>query len=593
MCLLEGVRDMELKLIDFMRKNKFLKRFLALVSIFVVSSAAVEARRSTPKAPPAAAKSKGKRLSVVKKALAPKGQSKKVSRAKKAPASKGQSKKVSRAKKAPAPKGQPKKVSRAKKAPAPKGQPKKVSRAKKAPAPKEQQKAATAVKRRSVAKIQKLSPKQKKQMVVAQQQAVARRQAAARQAALQHQRQEAARQAAEQQRQQQETARQVAAAEQQRQQQEAARQAVVAEQQRLHAAAVAVATEADRQETERRHQDRLQQQVRQNAAYQAFHAEEAAGGARADGVHMSFYLRAFDAIEVFPRFTAIPRPDGSSNAAYYSAHLGYHGRATTDQYGIGLPAAPGIHPYHPIDDDPINGTQGIYTSPAFELNVRFPTYKPNYFPAALRASLVVGNGQDEVRAENIESFFIIQSISSWRQGTPFLLRPHYKLSSDEPFARPIGYNKNFHVHVGVFSDPATNLHNPRIEGQPVNALGQPNGLFEENVSIHSGQALQLVSSGNTSRIIQDGTVDGNLDITQTHILSSLTKYRDPLGQLRAAVVKHILLNEQDENVFQQALQTTAQPAALAQNTLQQLRFELRGRRGALTRHLDTEFGFFQ
>lgn len=267
---------------------------------------------------------------------------------------------------------------------------------------------------------------------------------------------------------------------------------------------------------------------------------------------------------------------------YVRCDLGYGNqvRARTQQYkALYLPTAPVLHPYGPAMPFAMKG----YVAAAFTLNVKFPGYNPAFGPEALHRNLA------NVRPENIDMFLIVQD-APWyddvrpgpeddalRMAEPELigqtrrflqLKPQYWLEPNAPYdtAGPYGGDKHrYTVQAGVFSKRP----NVRIQGQPNNGL-----VLEPNISIHnSPRPIGVDGNGNIewvgTNLVSSSNVLSieNLDLNTSQVLYSLTKYVDKItGVARAAIVKHVLLNPEDERTFEQLL--------FAANTLEELKNHL-------------------
>lgn len=239
---------------------------------------------------------------------------------------------------------------------------------------------------------------------------------------------------------------------------------------------------------------------------------------------------------------------------YDYCDIGYgQGRARTDQYqGLALPTAPVLHPYHPAQPLVAKG----FEAPAFAMNIKLPGLLPDFGPAVLHGHLA------GMRPENIDTFIIFQD-TPWyddvRQGPeddalradepelkgyahrPLQLKPQYWLEPNAPNTSPTLYNHTEHTYIvrtGVFSKQYPNV---QIRGQ------QSGGLFEEReISVHNaGPGTALISSGSVLSI-------DNLNLNRSQVLYSLTKHVDKVTgvERRAAVVKHVLLNQADQQGFE-------------------------------------------
>ena len=236
-----------------------------------------------------------------------------------------------------------------------------------------------------------------------------------------------------------------------------------------------------------------------------------------------FLTHNFDAQIIVPRMTQDSRnlalPMLPINFTHVDIGYGLN-PARTAQYGLGLPAAPVIHPYH-MDQD-IKG----YATPAFLLNAKLPQYNPDFGPVALHRNL------SGVNPANIESFLIVQTMPWYADNPQHLLqlKPQYWLNPHAPYQDPQPHNEGFQVSVGVFGGP-------RIQGQFGDTLIENHAL-----SIHNGGPHpELISSGSTLNI-----APLNTDVSQTFF--SLTKHGG-----RAAIVQHVLLNNADGEEFSRNL----------------------------------------
>ncbi|OJW53311.1 MAG: hypothetical protein BGO67_00995 [Alphaproteobacteria bacterium 41-28] len=257
----------------------------------------------------------------------------------------------------------------------------------------------------------------------------------------------------------------------------------------------------------------------------------------------------------------IPDPHGpiSGTVGYPAGTSG-----TTDQYRhIGLPKTTVLFPYN-LED--LANERG-YVSPSFPINIK-AKYTRNFAPHALHLNL------GDVDDDNIEAFIVAQTLP-WLGTSPVQVKPHSWLDPNAP-NEAVNYDRHFTVKIGIFSDN----DGPLIEGQ------QRGRLIEENrISTHSAGAApnprQVVSSGNVLSIV-------NLDLNQynatSHVIFSLTKYRDPAtGILKAAAVKHVLLTEDDAKIIEQLLDApTGRPPATP-ITLEEFNVNLNTFRGALSR----------
>lgn len=307
-----------------------------------------------------------------------------------------------------------------------------------------------------------------------------------------------------------------------RQQVEAAR--VAAERQRVEIARVAA--ERQRVEAARIAEERVLENIRQQrrAAWDAKAPVRQQFRAAWNASKAAFLATPFENHVVITRHTIANIP-----VNYECCDLGYAGLphpARTAQYGLCLPAATVLHPYH------MDQNTKVYQTAAFLLNVRFPVYNPDFGPQALHRHLV------DLNPANIEMFLIIQDMP-WAGNLQ--LKPQYWLNPNAPYGDLMDHNEAFQVSVGVFPRQP---NGPRIQGQPKDDL-----IKNHSVSIHNGRDRhgifhpELISSGNTL------SVPLNTDISQSFF--SLTKYRD-----KAAVVLHGVLNRPDAEQASQELSTS-------------------------------------
>jgi|GEM_PF-3693010 len=212
-------------------------------------------------------------------------------------------------------------------------------------------------------------------------------------------------------------------------------------------------------------------------------------------------------------------------APYLSVDLGCDFPARSDQYRLNLPTAPILHPYNPMDAS----IENAYTAPAYTLNFKLPGYLSYFVPPDLHEQV------KNMDLRNIDIFISVQD-APWK-GVPLLLRPQPWLDPHCPFISNVPYNKQFTVLTGLFSFTPDS---PKIVGQPQGGLKEEggivthNGYNQENVVTYA----QVVSSGNTLPI-------ENLDLNKTQAVFSLT-----IHQGRLAIVKHILLNQADQILFE-------------------------------------------
>ncbi len=220
--------------------------------------------------------------------------------------------------------------------------------------------------------------------------------------------------------------------------------------------------------------------------------------------------------------------------------------ARTELYAsMRLPTVPVFHPYNPAGFHDFG-----YGTPAFTLNVKFPQYQSSFAPPALHAHVAA------LPLENIDTFLSVQDMP-W-QNTSLLLRPQGWLDPIAPTFSILSYSKNFPVAAGLFSreDGGPVLQKVAEPPHQPNAVNQvPGQLIDESgISVHnsrtsiqgelSGDRL-LVSSGDTLPV--KTAAGGDLDMTKSHVIFSLTKDKQT-G--RAAVVKHLLLNPDDQKAFE-------------------------------------------
>lgn len=295
--------------------------------------------------------------------------------------------------------------------------------------------------------------------------------------------------------------------------------------------------------------------------------------------------------EIKERFFTPKGTDDFDLRIYKTVDIGYSDRSRTDQYGLGIPTAPVFHPYH-MDE---NKTE--YGSPAFTLNIKLPQYFPDFVPPALHRHLAGINEQE------IDTFIIVQDMP-W-ENTKLLFRPQYYLDPHAPVEDSGVYSKSFLTQVGLFSRNPSGpiLLKLKRPGQPEDQIQPENELITEHLSVHNSKALisnELftryknggiitaaeqprlnnlilldrarngeVLSGEEARKVKDlgwnaefPNIFGNpmnissgntpvvvgLDLHESNVLFSLTKCGD-----RTAVVKHILLNPEDEAVFEEVL----------------------------------------
>jgi hypothetical protein len=237
------------------------------------------------------------------------------------------------------------------------------------------------------------------------------------------------------------------------------------------------------------------------------------------------------------------------------ADLGYTGqKARTDQYQVvhpmlgdmtlNLPTAPVFHPY-----DPNNNTD-VYTKPSYSLNVKAPKFYNWLAPTAVTTHLK----RFGILESNVDFFIEVQDMP-W-DGVPLLLRPQYWLSPNEPTQRPEYYSKSFDVYTGVFHVMGGN--NILLDSQTAGQL-----IRENRISVH-----------NTARVVADNAVlnaDGSIVVADRSLISSSNTlavqnlncdvssvlYSLTIHQNRAAVVKHVMLNQRDHDVFQEILTASA------------------------------------
>ncbi|OJW53312.1 MAG: hypothetical protein BGO67_01000 [Alphaproteobacteria bacterium 41-28] len=247
---------------------------------------------------------------------------------------------------------------------------------------------------------------------------------------------------------------------------------------------------------------------------------------------------------------------------YILAHSGYpNGLETTQQYGFGLPTAPVFHPYDLQHISDVGGTLIGYRYPSFSFSAKLPGYTPQF---ELQAPDDLKRNLAGIRNEDIDVFIIAQDRPS-SAAVPMLFRPQYWLDPDAPFEEEGNINHDFAIQAGLFSGvPGA----PLIHDQPAG------GLINQNVSVHNGlpdNPELLVSSGNTLHI-------DNLGYGRSHVFYSLTKHG-----AKAAIVKHFILNTDDEETFQNVL--------IASPTLREFKNNLRGARAYLSRDFADEIDF--
>lgn len=242
-----------------------------------------------------------------------------------------------------------------------------------------------------------------------------------------------------------------------------------------------------------------------------------------------------------------------SEGKFNTCDLGFSNQTRTKQYTVlNLPAAPVLHPYNPIDFDAMEE----YFLPAYTLNVKLPKLNNSLLPEALQSVLL-----KELKAGNIkevEAYVEVQDMP-WRAGkngeVPLLFRPLYWCFPNEPNEKKEAYNNSFAVRVGTFSKMP---NSPKIIGQ------KDTKLVMQELSIHNGGPnTPIVSSGNSLPV--NGIIK-----TQSHAFYSLT-----IHQNRAAVTKHIILNNTDESEFEKILAQST--------TLQDLKGQFEKKRGAFSK----------
>jgi hypothetical protein len=251
--------------------------------------------------------------------------------------------------------------------------------------------------------------------------------------------------------------------------------------------------------------------------------------------------------------------------------LGYGGqRARSDQYQINMPTAPIIHPYH-LEGQ---GNERGFEQPAFTLNVKLPGYLLDLFPRAVHAYL--NHNLAGMNLANVDVFLAVQDMP-WlvpNAGARLSLKPQSWLDPTAPLNSAAPYNKGFTVQTGLFGGNLGQL----IQGQPMNGLLREGRISTHNTVAQDGVTVtnrQIVSSNNVLHI-------NNLDLNQTNVFYSLTKN---VATGRAAIVKHILLNPQDEQVFEDVLND---PATI---NLMQLHNNIHGNGGFSRPSFGDEFDF--
>lgn len=204
----------------------------------------------------------------------------------------------------------------------------------------------------------------------------------------------------------------------------------------------------------------------------------------------------------------------------------------TAQYGIGLPAAPVLHPYN-MEQDTKN-----YMQPAFLLNAKLPQYSPDFGPEVLHRSVM------DIPFANIDSFLVVQTMPWYADtaATQLQLKPQYWLNPNAPYQDPNLHTEGYNISAGIFP---LGLGGQRIAGQPGNDL-----IENHPVSIHNGRDIhgllhpELISSGNTLNVTA-------LDTDRSQTFFSVVKHGN-----RAAITQHVLLNNNDGALFSDRLQAS-------------------------------------
>ncbi|MEB3702689.1 hypothetical protein Bealeia1_01807 [Candidatus Bealeia paramacronuclearis] len=220
---------------------------------------------------------------------------------------------------------------------------------------------------------------------------------------------------------------------------------------------------------------------------------------------------------------------GMKSAPYNYVDIGYAGLPSKPRsalYDLKLSNAPVIHPYNP------NEAMQNYRTPAFFLNVNFKQYYKDLVPANLHVHL------DKLNVP-VDMYLIVQD-NNWVKST-LLLRPQPWLDKEASYNARENYSKQFSVRTGIFSDTP---NGPRLKNQPQEGLLQEGGISTHN-SGH-GTLSTVVSSSATLPI-------ENLSDDKTQVFYSLTIETTNGKDSRAAVVKHILLNDKDAETFDNLL----------------------------------------
>ena len=157
------------------------------------------------------------------------------------------------------------------------------------------------------------------------------------------------------------------------------------------------------------------------------------------------------------------------------------------------------------------------------------------------------------------------------QGVSLLLRPQGWLSPNEPALRPAYYLKSFDTKVAVLPK---RVGGPTLQHQPADNFLDARGLL----SIHNTRNRQsvvvdprLISSGNTLPLER-------MDLSRSEVLYSIVVHDQ-----RAAVTKHILLNQNDEGQFEEVMQNA--------RNINDVKTELTRRRTNLSQAFADEFNF--
>lgn len=223
--------------------------------------------------------------------------------------------------------------------------------------------------------------------------------------------------------------------------------------------------------------------------------------------------------------------EGSKEFPAYD--LGYRGSGRSLLYrdlDLLLPKAPILHPYY------IRGNHfERYASPSFPLNLKLPRFLHSFVPSPLHRHL------ESVDPRNIETFLIVQD-TPWTRDARLALKPQAWLDPDVPTAQA-DYWKSFIVQTGLFS---RNPNGPLFENQRAGQLIQESNLSTHSYCSNDVFNNRIVSSSDVLNINQ-------LNRDRSQVLFSLTKYREPNGNHRVAVVKHILLTSSDMEVVEEAV----------------------------------------